>query len=428
MNNPNNQKNKHTYLYNGLTAFLVIAASVLLAFIVFNFSSIYYYIAKFVSVMQPLIIGFVIAYLINPFYVFFDKNINKLLKKKIKKDTLVDKISSVFGVFSALILFSLIIFVILYLVIPEFISCMNDLIRKLPDQIDALSKNTVKFLNSDDSHSKVLNSILSSSKSWLSNDFTPKFNEWAAGFDWANNIATGVGAVAGILGIIVNFLKNFVIGFIFAAYLLMNKKLYQRQSRKLIFAVFKEKHAKKIMRIGKRSHSVFSGFINGKLLDSAIIGVLCFIGVSILNMPYVMLIAVIIGVTNVIPVFGPYIGAVPCVILIFLNDPIKSLYFIIFIILLQTFDGNILGPKILGDRTGLGSIWVVIAIVICGGLFGVIGMLIGVPVFALLYYAVKSLVNERLESKNLTTLTDFYDDNILDKFGDDNSPEEIEDK
>jgi len=417
MNEPNNHENKHLYFYKGLTAFLVIAASVLLAFIVFNFSSIYYYAQKFITVLQPLIIGFVIAYLINPIYVFFDSKINKLLKKKMKKHTLADKLSSVCGVFFALVLFALIIFVFLYLVIPEFIHCIDDLIKRLPGQIDLFSQKLLDIFSTEDADlSNSLNSILNFGKNWLSNDLAPKFNEWAANFDWANNIASSVGAVAEVLGILVNFLKNFVIGFIFAAYLLMNKKLYQRQSRKLIFAIFKEKHAKKILRIGNRAHSVFSGFINGKLLDSLIIGIICFIGISILNMPYIMLIAVVIGVTNIIPVFGPYIGAVPCTLLIFLNSPIKSLYFVIFIILLQTFDGNILGPKILGDRTGLSSIWVVIAIVVCGGLFGVLGMIIGVPLFALLYYTVKSLVNGRLINKDLSIDTDFYDENIADKF------------
>ena len=156
-------------------------------------------------------------------------------------------------------------------------------------------------------------------------------------------------------------------------------------------------------------------FIYGKLLDSIIIGVLCFIGLSILKIPYTMLVAVVIGVTNVIPVFGPYLGGIPCAALILLTDPMKGLYFIIFIILLQTLDGNFIGPKILGNSTGLSAFWVVFAIVVGGGLFGVIGMLIGVPLFAVIYYIITSLVNFRLKRKKLPCNSDYYDSTVCDK-------------
>ena len=163
-----------------------------------------------------------------------------------------------------------------------------------------------------------------------------------------------------------------------------------------------------ILHLTTKSNEIFGGFIIGKVIDSAIIGILCFFGLSILNMPYVMLVSVIVGVTNVIPFFGPYIGAVPSTILILLNDPVKGLYFIIFILLLQQFDGNILGPKILGNSTGLSAFWVIVSILLGGGLFGFVGMVMGVPAFAVFYYIVDMILDNRLRQKNLPTDTTCY--------------------
>ena len=188
-----------------------------------------------------------------------------------------------------------------------------------------------------------------------------------------------------------------------------------RQFRKLLYACLNNAAVEHIFKTGKKAHRIFSGFIYGKLLDSFIIGVLCFIGISILKIPYTMLVAVVIGVTNIIPVFGPYLGAIPCAALILLTDPINGLYFIVFIILLQALDGNFIGPKILGNSTGLSAFWVVFAIVLGGGLFGVVGMLIGVPLFAVIYYLVTTFVNFRLNKKNLPTASDYYDSRVCEK-------------
>lgn len=164
-----------------------------------------------------------------------------------------------------------------------------------------------------------------------------------------------------------------------------------------------------ILHLTLKSNEIFGGFIIGKLIDSAIIGVLCFIGLSILNMPYALLVSVIVGVTNVIPFFGPYIGAIPSAVLIMLADPRKGLYFILFILVLQQIDGNIIGPKILGDSTGLSAFWVVFSILLGGGLFGFVGMILGVPTFAVIYYVINMLINHRLEVKKLPTETECYD-------------------
>lgn len=181
------------------------------------------------------------------------------------------------------------------------------------------------------------------------------------------------------------FFKNVFIGIIIAIYVLNSKQLFAAQAKKLLYGCLSTRRANIVLDNARFTHRVFGGFINGKLLDSLIIGILCFVGMTALRMPYAMLISVVVGVTNIIPFFGPFIGAIPSGLLILLIDPLKALYFVLFILALQQFDGNILGPKILGDSTGLSSFWVIVCILLAGGLFGFVGMVVGVPLFAVLY-------------------------------------------
>ena len=183
--------------------------------------------------------------------------------------------------------------------------------------------------------------------------------------------------------------------------MLSGKPRLTRQMRKLIYAVFPAKGASRILAVGGKANKIFVGFINGKLLDSAIIGVLCFLLCTLFRIPYAILVSVVVGVTNVIPFFGPIIGAIPCLMILVIVDPWAALWFGILIIALQQFDGNILGPKILGDSTGLSAIWVLVAIIVGGGLFGFPGMLLGVPTFAVLYSLVKDWAERRLQEKGI---------------------------
>ena len=212
---------------------------------------------------------------------------------------------------------------------------------------------------------------------------------------------------------VLNFMReimNILIGLIVSVYVLFSKEKFSKQSKKITYAIFKPSNANMILHLTIKSNEIFGGFIIGKIIDSAIIGVLCFAGLSILNMPYAMLVSVIVGVTNVIPFFGPYIGAIPSAILILLAEPKMGIYFIIFIIALQQFDGNILGPKILGNSTGLSAFWVIVSILLGGGLFGIVGMLFGVPTFAVIYYVIKLLVDNKLEKKELPTVSGCYNE------------------
>ena len=202
---------------------------------------------------------------------------------------------------------------------------------------------------------------------------------------------------------------NLVIGVIISVYLLMGKRKFLAQAKKLCYALLGTKRGGIVCNVCTFANQAFGGFIGGKIIDSAIIGVLCFLGLSVLDMPYTMLISIIVGVTNVIPFFGPYLGAVPSALLLLVIDPMECLTFIIFILVLQQLDGNVIGPTILGDATGLNGFWVVVSILVFGSFFGIIGMVIAVPLFAVIYKIITEVVNRLLSNQGLSTVTSDYD-------------------
>ena len=198
-------------------------------------------------------------------------------------------------------------------------------------------------------------------------------------------------------------LWNFIVGVIISIYVLFSKEVFAGQAKKITFALFSAPAANQCIKDARFISDTFIGFISGKIIDSIIIGVICFAGTTILKMPYALLISVIIGVTNVIPFFGPYLGAVPSTILILMVNPVQAIYFVIFILILQQIDGNLIGPKILGQSTGLSAMWVVFAILLFGGLYGFVGMIIGVPLLAVIFGVLRGIVNALLRKKGLST-------------------------
>jgi len=204
------------------------------------------------------------------------------------------------------------------------------------------------------------------------------------------------------------FIVNIIIGMFVSVYVLISKETFKAQAKKLVCGIFIPKYSNIILEISRKSADIFYGFIIGKIIDSIIIGIICYIGCLIMSMPYPLLVSVIVGVTNIVPVFGPYIGAVPTVIIIFLTEPMQGIYFLIFILILQQIDGNLIGPKILGDSTGISSFWVVFAVVVGAGFFGVGGMIIAVPIVAIVYYIGGRVANYLVERRNLPKDTDEY--------------------
>lgn len=390
-----NKKDKNYFYKIGVTAFLTVAAIILFFFLIFKFSTFLGILQKILLVLEPIILGAVIAYLLNPLQKFFSKYILKFLRKVFKKPNKFDKVSSIIGIVISLLLFVFAILVFFYLIIPEFSQSIVSLIDTIPPKATSLLNKIDVFLKDNKRIVNIVNGIFNSQSdlfnSLISNN--------------ANKVASYL--ASGVLDVL-NFLKDFVVGIIVAFYILVSKNRFKSQFKKILCALFKKNNVLTIIRGMRKCDDIFGGFITGKLIDSILIGLLCFIGVSVLRIPYAMLISVIIGVTNIIPIFGPYIGGCICGILLLIDNPIKCLYFVIFIIILQALDGNVIGPKILGDSTGLSVFWVMVAIIIGGGLFGVIGMLFGVPVFAVIYYVIKSLLYRALKKKNLPTNTQLY--------------------
>ena len=379
---------RFSYIKAGVTSFFVIAAVILFFFFIFKIDVFISFLNKVLNILQPLILGAVIAFLMNPLTKFLNNQIYKLMNKIFKKQDKFKRFSLYSAITIALLIFVLIISVFLYMVIPEFARTISTLISVLPGQIRTVSAWLISLVESNSALATVFNRLSTALDSWFQNNFVSNATLYAT------YLASGVINV-------VNFVVDFLIGLVLAFYLLSSKKTLKRHLKKILYAFFTEKATKKIIEVMRKSDIIFSGFINGKLINALIIGVLCFIGCSVIKIPYVMLISVVIAVTDMIPVFGPYIGAVPCALLVLLDSPIKCVYFVLFIILLQVFDGNVIGPRILGDSTGLSAFWVMVAILLGGGLFGIIGMLIGVPTFAVLYYLFKILINFLLRKKNI---------------------------
>ena len=259
----------------------------------------------------------------------------------------------------------------------------------------------------------IYNSSAASLEQWLNSDILPNLESATTALEWLRKdiLPNLTGVVAGVSGMVVGFLvlvKDLLIAVIVSVYLLMRKDIFSAQSKKIVYSLFRTDIADLVVGEARNAYRIMSGFINGKLLDSLIIGILCLVCCNLLKFPYPALIAVVVGVTNIIPFFGPFIGAIPCGLLIFLVNPLQAVYFAIFILALQQFDGNILGPKILGDSTGLASFWVLFSILLFGGLFGFAGMVLGVPVFAMIYSIISRLVAYGLRSRNLPVATEEY--------------------
>lgn len=387
------------YLAVGLTAFIVIILSISVFFLIYRYHGLASNWGVLMNILEPIIIGFVIAYLINPIVRWEEKFILKWLAKRIKKQEKARKLARGISITGALVIVLVIILLLLKMVIPELFASIERLIIQLPDQAENFQMWIQGHIDSESEMAAYLEDALDNGVDYLVNwgktEFLPQ----------TKNLVTSV--TSGVISLFKTLL-NIVVGVVISVYMLMGKERFIGQAKKLVYTFFSPERGNSIVETVRKSNEIFSGFISGKILDSAIIGLLCFIGVYFLRLPYAVLVSVIVGVTNVIPFFGPYIGAIPSTILIALTSPIQGLYFLIFIAILQQIDGNIIGPRILGESTGLSSFWVVFSILVGGGLFGFMGMVMGVPVFATIYYIVKRVVAHTLRKKGLPVETDAY--------------------
>lgn len=378
---------KKLLLYGGLVL-LALAVVFLVIQALLNLSGLVAGLKGILDSLRAIVLGCVMAYLLYPLTRFAEQF---LLYHKVTPQAA--RVLST--TFSTCVLLALIV-LFAYFIIPQLVFNVPPLIQSLPSMVTDFSRQVSEYLAAHGQSTEIITSF--------SDKIATAFNQWlqadplSALMDLAGRVAT---AARGVL--------NFIIGIIVMVYLLMSRDQFIGQGKKLLFALCKKRATCDVILKHLRAiNQIFSGFVSGKLLDSLIIGIICGICLSLLQMPYAMLISIIVGITNIIPVFGPFFGAVPSAFILLLTDPGKCLIFILFIIILQQVDGNIIGPKILGDSTGLSAFWVLFSLLLFNHLMGFWGMLLGVPLFASFYYLLREFVNSRLRQRDLPVGTKDY--------------------
>ena len=378
----------------GLTAFLVILCGILIFFAVYRFTAVQKLVGVITGILAPFIYGLVMAYLLCPIYNFTVRSVYDLMNRGKRKFSKALPIAKGVGTVVALAVLFIVVTGILWMIIPGLIDSIVKIIDILPSSMNQLMHwADLKLQNFPIAQTRIdswINHFTENAIQFVTEKVLPEYT----------TIATSVSA--GLLGVF-TALKNIFVAIIICAYFLNSKDLFAAQSKKVIVAFFSEHTAKEILDGASFTNKTFGGFINGKIIDSLIIGLLCFVCMTIFGWEYTLLISCIVGITNIIPFFGPFIGAIPSALLLLMVDPHQCLWFLVFILALQQFDGNILGPKILGDSTGLASFWVLFAVLVGGGLFGFIGMVIGIPVFAVIYAYATRGINRRLEKRGFST-------------------------
>ena len=390
-----NMNKKYTTI--AVYAFLVIAAAITFFFVISEHSVVGRMAGTFFGLMTPFIYGAALAYVLNP--------VLNWLEKKVFPKVFGDRVSKRsrrgLGVLLTFLFGCAVVALFLAVLIPQIVESIDNLAQS----IYAFLPQAQNFLN-DLIAQYGTNEMLVDVLSMLGVDISDPSMALQRLATRSYTFLTQV--LPNLFGGVMRFtsgLLDVVVGIIIAIYLLLSKEIFYAQVKKLLFAFFPRRVAQATLNLTHDSNTIFCGFISGKILDSATIGVLCFIGCSVLQMPYTVLVSFIVGVTNVIPYFGPFIGAIPSIFIIMIADPLKSLVFAVFVLILQQLDGNIIGPKILGDSTGLSAFWVIFAVTFFGGLFGFVGMLIGVPTFAVIYALVRNFAEFKLGKKGLKTQT-----------------------
>ena len=367
--------NLKQYVVIALVVFITFCCCILFFFMIYRYNGFADFWKKLTTILQPIIMGLVLAYLLNPVMKFLERHLMKLLEPRMKSKTKAKKMSRGVAIAGAWVFLGGIVVLLIAAIVPSIIQSIQGIATGLPSEVKNIMDWSDEFFKGDSEIVGVINDVLQKAsdavQKFLENDLLAQVQVYLT------SIASGVIYT-------LKFLLNLVVGIIVSIY------------------------ANVIVETVRKSNEIFGGFISGKLLDSAIIGILAYVVLTIMRMPDTILLAVIIGVTNIIPFFGPFIGAIPSFLIVVLQNPLQGVYFLIFIFILQQIDGNIIGPKILGDSTGLSSFWVVFAILVFGGLWGFPGMLLGVPLMAVIYYVAQKLVSYFLRKRGLVDDTGSY--------------------
>lgn len=379
--------------YNTVAVYslIVICLSILFYFFASQMGSLSGKIVYLISILNPFIIGFILAYLLNFILKFYEERVLVNIKSfnKIKQ-----KRKRTISILLTYLTFGVLFYLCMHFVLPQLVESIVGIANQIPQYMQDLRRMTQDLINDLDINAQLANFV------------ETKLNEIATkAIAFISEIAP---LIADIIMKLLSSIWNIVLGLIVSVYLLLDKEKFYGISKKMVNAMFSKKTADRIFELTYRSNNTFGRFISGRIIDSAIIGVISFILFAITKMPYVVLISVIVGITNIIPFFGPFIGAVPCFVLILFESPSKAFIFLVLIFLIQQLDGNIIGPKILGDSIGISAFWILFSILVAGEIFGFMGMVIGVPLFAIIYSVIKENIEYRLREKNLPTDTKDY--------------------
>lgn len=370
-------------------SFIVIACSIVFYLISSQVKLFSNKISDFIAILYPFIIGFAIAYLLNFILKFIE---NRIISEKMKgkSPAKVRAISMILTYFVA----GTLCYLFVHFVWPELLESIIGLFNDIPNYVNnatIMINKLIEEFNLTPASMEILES------------------KWKEITDFIMNFMTDIIPVIGnTIMIVLSSLWNIVLGVIVSIYLLKDKEKFFAISKKITYAIFNREHSYKILELTHRANKIFGKFLGGKILDSFIIAIITFVVLTIFKMPYTLLVTVIVGVTNVIPFFGPFFGAIPSVILVRFVSPIKAFWLLIIILIIQQLDGNVIGPKILGDSIGVSAFWILFALLIAGKFLGLVGMLLGVPLFAFIYSIIKDVTEERLDKKGLPVNTDDY--------------------
>ena len=385
------------YFKLGVTAFLVLVAVAIFWVIFSNLSGFYDIILEFFSIISPLIYGAIFAYLMNPVMEYSAKGYKKLLAKTKLSEKRVGTIAKSASLITALLVFFAAVYALVALIVPNLIESVTELINE--QRIDGYYKTILHWVHDTFSGTPI--------EAWFNNNLEgllQTFTDFVKGIDFMGIILGVFTSAYSVFATVFNIL----IGVVAAAYFLIYKNKLCSQAKKIATAMLRSDRANRLFEIARRTNRIFGGFVVGKIIDAVFVGVVTYFALLIMGMPFAPLIAVIIGVTNIIPFFGPFLGAVPSGLLLLIDNPMNAVYFAIFIVVLQMIDGNIVENRILGEKLGISDFWVLVAILISGGVFGFGGMLLGVPIFAVIYTLITDAVNKRLANKRYPIDSELY--------------------
>lgn len=386
----------------GRMYFLVLATCILFYYALQNLPNIMRLIENLIRPLKPIIYGLVIAYLLNPVVKRIENMLVKLQVNKLKfPESRAQTIGRSLGIVGALLLLFLFLALLSNMLIPELYKTIQDLVETIPPKISEWIQKLRDLQVSDSTIGRIFQSVITegakSVQGWMETDMLGKVNSVMGSL------------TASLIGMISNMFDIFV-GLVISIYLLFGRVRFLTQMKKTLYALLSPTKANLVLHLSRKGNEIFGGFILGNVIDSAIIGVICFVLMKILKLDYALLISVVVAVTNIIPFFGPFIGGIPSALLLLMVDPIQCLKFIILIFILQQIEGNLIKPRVLGNAVGISSFWIIFAILFFGGIWGFVGMIIGVPIVALLYYIAQLFINQKLEKKNLPTHSSYYND------------------